>query len=752
MASIRIKTLAIALFALLILQGMHTRPLLCQDWSPESDEISLSRSSQFLWKTVKDVKYQGGYVYLLMINGLQIYHGGIDFSTPELVKQLEFDNTYNDLHVEGDFAVLISRYGLMSFVDISQPEAAVRTFDLQIADTVFDYVTYEDYGYLACGFGGVHVLDQSDPYDIRIVRTIEEGAHMVAAAVYDDILYVSDDFNGLIEYHIDSPLLPVFEKVSLFSRPIKDLSLRRNMAYLAYGDSGIVAHAIESSGALRRVMRYPTLSSAQSVRACDNALLASDMIGNVYVFDYDTTAARYISSERDVDDNFDFGVSNDREYLFLPDRRGGLDVVSVDPGIEPILVWFYPGSSLVSSVALAEDFAVVSGSNDYLSVWKLGQENVPELVSTFRSAAGDPQAVRLDSIVIVTDNSLQDASFVHILGLDDQSGELRHEKSFLAVSDPFDIKAEFSSDTTIDLTVAGKFGTTVTTIGLPLEPPEDVYYALGTGTATSGFVVTAAEWNDGFLYTCALKGGGNQIYDATELGNNDLLVSTASFDVKGRINVIEIIDTICYLAGSRGLQVCAMDSFMIGSEIGSYFEDYDFYDLEFNWPDSLMFAAMGGEGLGVFDISDLSSPDLLLLSDTPGFAEKVDALENSLAVADRHSVLIYDYFLKADRNQVIIPSEYYLEQNYPNPFNAVTRIDFGIPGELSTYRDVQLKVINILGQTVRTLVNQKLGPGLYSYTWDGTDYSGSRVASGLYFYRLSIDDSPQTTRKMVLLK
>ena len=94
-----------------------------------------------------------------------------------------------------------------------------------------------------------------------------------------------------------------------------------------------------------------------------------------------------------------------------------------------------------------------------------------------------------------------------------------------------------------------------------------------------------------------------------------------------------------------------------------------------------------------------------------------------------------------------LPDDIRLYQNYPNPFNPVTNISFSVldAGEIS------LDVINVLGQRVRTLFSGYLSTGLHKFEWDGTNQSGSRMASGVYFYRLEGESSSQS-RKMLLLK
>jgi photosystem II stability/assembly factor-like uncharacterized protein len=110
-----------------------------------------------------------------------------------------------------------------------------------------------------------------------------------------------------------------------------------------------------------------------------------------------------------------------------------------------------------------------------------------------------------------------------------------------------------------------------------------------------------------------------------------------------------------------------------------------------------------------------------------------------------------------------VPSAFALSQNYPNPFNPKTDIRYQITDERSQVH-VTLKIFNTLGQEVRVLIDEPQGPGYYTMTWDGTDTSDRPVASGIYFYRLSIrDDLSQNdsygpssvfseTKRMVLLK
>jgi hypothetical protein len=94
-----------------------------------------------------------------------------------------------------------------------------------------------------------------------------------------------------------------------------------------------------------------------------------------------------------------------------------------------------------------------------------------------------------------------------------------------------------------------------------------------------------------------------------------------------------------------------------------------------------------------------------------------------------------------------IPEDFKLYQNFPNPFNAITKIKFSIRQDaVGKMQYVHLKIFDLLGREIQTLINEQMYPGTYEVTFDGTNY-----ASGIYFYRLTINEFI-TTKKMVLVK
>ena len=93
------------------------------------------------------------------------------------------------------------------------------------------------------------------------------------------------------------------------------------------------------------------------------------------------------------------------------------------------------------------------------------------------------------------------------------------------------------------------------------------------------------------------------------------------------------------------------------------------------------------------------------------------------------------------------PEAYALLNNYPNPFNPETTIKYHLPDP----SHVKVEIYNMVGQVVRTLVDNQQNAGRYAVQWDATNADGQSLASGIYFYRVQAADF-HDVKKMLLLK
>jgi hypothetical protein len=125
---------------------------------------------------------------------------------------------------------------------------------------------------------------------------------------------------------------------------------------------------------------------------------------------------------------------------------------------------------------------------------------------------------------------------------------------------------------------------------------------------------------------------------------------------------------------------------------------------------------------------------------------KVDILSNLFPCwSDTFSIIFERTAISSDNQG--IPSRYKLCRNYPNPFNPTTAIEYAMPRN----SEVVIKIFDLLGREVRTLVTGKHNAGNHQITWNGLDNTGSPVASGVYFYQMTAEGFSET-RKLLLIK
>jgi len=124
--------------------------------------------------------------------------------------------------------------------------------------------------------------------------------------------------------------------------------------------------------------------------------------------------------------------------------------------------------------------------------------------------------------------------------------------------------------------------------------------------------------------------------------------------------------------------------------------------------------------------------------------EGVDTIQ--ITLADQEGELLS---VKQEYESGSLPTKYTLYQNYPNPFNPSTSIKYFVGGD--SRAKVSLKIYNVAGQLVKTLVDEEKFPGEYGEMWNGKNEKNEDVASGVYFYKLKVSDYSET-KKMVLLK
>jgi len=177
-----------------------------------------------------------------------------------------------------------------------------------------------------------------------------------------------------------------------------------------------------------------------------------------------------------------------------------------------------------------------------------------------------------------------------------------------------------------------------------------------------------------------------------------------------------------------------------------------------NLKDAVLYAKSGNtfvrcgisDANGVYHLPSLPAGSIKVLVDRLGFSGD-STIVNITASSNIDSVNFYLNLYSIGIRHIgsVIPAENKLDQNYPNPFNPATNIKYQIAlhgGSSTNNKLVTLKVYDLLGKEVVTLVNENQSPGVYEVTFD----AGS-LPSGVYFYKLQAGDFLEV-KKMLLIK
>ncbi len=151
-----------------------------------------------------------------------------------------------------------------------------------------------------------------------------------------------------------------------------------------------------------------------------------------------------------------------------------------------------------------------------------------------------------------------------------------------------------------------------------------------------------------------------------------------------------------------------------------------------------------------YTIPNLSKTNQVLSSLQPGqlyYWRVRSSVSNGTSSSYSYSGNFYSAGITGVKNDQVVPYKFAVEQNYPNPFNPSTQIRYSIPKASL----VTVSIYNILGQEVRTLVNESQVAGNYSVQWNGKNNFGMQVGTGVYIYRV-VAGLNVASKKMILLK
>ena len=676
-------------------------------------ENPLEYAESHLWSGGTNVVLEGATAYALTVSGLMVID--ISDSIPRKIAEVYlYKGHATDICIRNDLAYVTALEGgffvinLQSFQVIGEFTLPQNTHTVDIQDSL----AYVGYG-LDAGDKGLLILDVSDPANIAIADSLPTEIIPRKVRIRDGLAYVAGhsfmaggkallvDLSGpaIIAQHSTPGYLPI------------DLDLQDTLLFLASlsafwppsnSELTILSTNLSPVGSLS----FPggvsdvNVSGSLAVVANDWAVRFVNIADPASPAETGHYQVAGNVAKLDMEDSTIFVLDND-------DFAGSFSFRLLSTTMQQI--WHFPLPRVINKV--------VPGNN---CVFAIGPEIRAVYPNNFQEGSsylpnGEPEDAALEGSVLYVAGSA---------GLE-----------LVDVSDPNNMQhiRNYTTGFALDVMLLGNYayvaaGSNIYVIDIT-DPNDSPVAVVSTGDlaiemAVSGsYLYVAAKDASGCVFDITspedpqfVRNFGSNLYNGIAVAGNRLYVETSTefetFDVTDRANPVFLSRTP--VSDVRDLL-----------PLGGY-----------------LVVADGSNGVKVFDVT-APEPVLFYSIQTPGFSVGLCATNDYLFVADKNSLILFHNGVATSvEEHGRLPQSFVLHQNYPNPFNAATNIMY----ILNRPSYVKLSVYNILGQEIDVLVAGRKSSGLHQARWDA-----SMFASGIYFYRLEIDDST-SSRRMVLSK
>ncbi|NQT34155.1 T9SS type A sorting domain-containing protein [bacterium] len=669
------------------------------------------------WGKAKAVALSDNYAFTATeYSGLQV----VDISDLEDIHVIGFydyiTDQPDDIILEGNYAYISARNS-MTIINISDPEQPNEICFFAIEERIFDFTVEDNYIYLACGADGLQIIDISDPENLQYVCTYETIP--LTVQVYNRFAYVTA-WTGQ-DYDFELQIIDISEIDDLrevghtsISGSGNDLAVDNNLAYISVPD-GLQILSVENP-------ENPRSVSSLRTRQCEEFVIFNEyayMIdrGGLRVIDIEDAENPHEVGEFEMSswDRFDIVVED--YFAYIADGDGGLRIIDVQYPDRMRERGFYESRNSISHVAVEDNYVYVTANNDGLFIVNATDPTRPYTVGHYIT---------------------QGARNVSISG--DYAYVAKGDLGIIDISDPNEPRliGSYDGNGIRAVRVSGIYAyildgsLKVLNIGNPRSPSE-----LGSTAGTHAYELVIME---NTAYVAALDSGLFVIDVEDPLNPHEI----GYFDTPGNAQDIDIEGNYVYIAdhGQGGLQIIDVSLRYRPQRVGVF--DTPGSEFGVSVYGDYAFVAGGDKGLRVINVSDPTNPSEVGFFDTPGYARDVQFLDGLLYVADQTNLGIYRFTdpAKVDDDAVSLPVEFNLFTAYPNPFNSTISINYS----LDRNGFITLKLYDLSGREVASLVNKRQSAGYYSTIWNAEG-----LPSGVYLLRLNAGVH-ERGQKLVLMK
>jgi len=637
---------------------------------------------------LKCITVHEDYAYLGGRENVDLYI--VDISNPSYPFQVgKFSGEIGSVQgiaTDGDCAYIaeLSRYTGLNIIDVSDPTEPESIGHSERISLPIGIDLFDDFVYIITVSGDMIVMDISDPINPEEIGVYDVGSHLLKdLLISDNYLYILDRLNGLSVFNISDPE-DITELDLLRFRCGITLDISGLFAYVSCED-GLRVIDVSNRRDIRLVTLHEELCPAQSI-AADNEVAYT---------------AHYSSSGENGDYSFELTI---------------LDIQ--DPYEFAVIGNYEPEFGWITQVAVTEQYAFIIDQYNGLRVADISNIELPVEVWFYNIHDVKEIIAAGDYCYIVQD--IGNLSNIVIFDVSDP--------------DSFQLITNYRASQRVnDIALNGNFvflsGNTLQVVDIS-EPSEPAL------AATYGIAGSQIEVTGNYL----LCSGVDSLWRLDI--SNPLDIQQAGFiDDIGRISILAVSDRFAFVK-SQGWRILIIDIVEDPTKVGFYRAES--YLVSMKADNDYLYLANSLIGLRIINVVNPDEPFQVGFYGTQNANLSDMAIcGNNAFVIDPAGLNIYDCSedLVISRPVTDVPGTFKLFHAYPNPFNSITTIYFELP--VSCY--ASLKITDLSGAEVETLINGYFNTGLHSIVWhpDG-------MASGIYFARL---DSPGyvKTLKIVLI-
>jgi hypothetical protein len=723
------------------------------------------------------VAVAGTYAYVADFNSGLVVVDISDRSNPTRAGGFDTPGSAERVAVDGDYAFVANHYSGLTVYDISDPESPTLagSYDTFRA---FDVCIVGNFAYVADAESGLVAIDIIDPTNPRQVGSLTTPDAASGVAVAGEHAFVADYLSGLQVIDVfDVLATPLYAGGSTDIEHADDIATSGEYAYVADSGGGLKIFDVSDPTNPVRVGQYePGITAAVEVDG-DYAYVASrytpwdsclvidvsdptnpTSIGGcripatVYEIDVEGTIAVVAMEVTDPRNpinvgNYDtpgyaYGVAIDGNYAFVADSDvGGLQIVDISDPAHPTYAGSYATPTFTMNVKVQGDYAYVAHHNAGILVIDVSDPTSPSLVGSYNTPVRAMDLVLDGDYAIVADwdnTGTSGGSTIQILDISDPAN-------------PTFVASHPTLDVTRGITVAGDFAFVADGWGgIHIIEVFQRLYDLDRNVGHSAVMQQAQEITKVKFTTTEtdsvrweVSGDAGTHWQEVEPDTNWWDLSVSGTDLVWRTTHVYARPRVNPSCSSLEIELEYLSPTLI-QDFAAWPGDGR---IELAWD---VFSDEGLEGFAIYRAEDGGK--------TTRIVQLLPPQQNRYVDEDVRGGRTYRYTLGVvleDGSEVrsrtlAVKSKAYsltLYQNHPNPFNPVTTISFALPDKAW----VNLSVYNAEGKLVNTISDKAFGEGTHEVEWDGTDATGSRVGSGVYFYRLQVGKRV-LTKKMILLK